>query len=129
MRLLLDSNALIWAIYSPGDLTARARLAIQDEAVELLVSHASLWELLGKIGRGKLLLAGTSVNKAMQRIRDLGVTLVSVEERHILAAANLPNHHNDPFDRVIIAQAIDLRVPVVTSDSMFRNYGAQVLWK
>ncbi len=65
----------------------------------------------------------------MERIRDLGVKFLPVEERHILAAANLPHHHNDPFDRVIIAQALEFQVPVVTSDSMFQNYGIQMLWK
>ena len=128
-KLLLDSNAVIWTIYSPSDLSTKAKAAVEDNAVELLVSHASLWELLGKIGRGKLLLAGTSVDRAMQRIRDLGVTFLPVEEHHILAAANLPQHHSDPFDRVIIAQALDRKVSVVTSDTMFHNYGIQVLWK
>ena len=128
MRLLLDSNVLVWAIYSPSQLSRKASLLLQDEQHELLVSHASLWELLGKIGRGRLLLAGTSVDTAMQRFRDLGVIFLFVEEHHILAAANLPHHHSDPFDRAIIAQAIDKGLPVVTSDRIFQSYGVQVIW-
>ena len=64
----------------------------------------------------------------MQRIKDLGVTFLPVEEHHILAAAKLPHHHNDPFDRVIIAQSMDHGLPAVTGDGMFPRYGIQVLW-
>ena len=128
MRLLLDSNVLLWAVYAPEKLTGRVSYAIQDSTNELLVSHASLWELLGKIGRGKLLLAGSSVDAAMQRFTVLGAEFLPVELDHILAAAHLPNHHSDPFDRVIIAQALDKTMPVLTSDTMFQNYGVDVIW-
>jgi PIN domain nuclease of toxin-antitoxin system len=102
---------------------------LQNPETELVVSHASLWELLGKISRGRLLLAGTSVETAVQRIVDLGVTFLHVELEHIVAAALLPHHHGDPFDRVIIAQAMAKGFAVATSDGMFAKYGVEIIWE
>jgi len=129
LKLLLDSSILLWAVYAPHHLTEQASLLLKDPKNDLFVSHASVWELLGKIGRGKLLLAGTSADGAMQRFRDFGVTFVPIELSHILAAAKLPHHHSDPFDRVIIAQAVEQAIPILTSDGMFEKYPVQVIWK
>ncbi len=85
MKLLLDSQVLLWSIYAPHLLTERLRLLLRDPATELIVSHAGLWELLGKIGRGKLLLAGTSIDLAMQRIAALGVTFLPVPKSEAIS--------------------------------------------
>jgi PIN domain nuclease of toxin-antitoxin system len=74
MKLLLDSHTLLWAIYAPDMLTNRVRELLADKDNELVISHAVLWEVLNKVGRGKLLLAGTSVVETMRHIDDLGVT-------------------------------------------------------
>lgn len=129
MTLLLDSQVLLWAIYAPHLLTPRVRLAISQPETNLIVSHASMWELLGKIGRGKLLLAGASVDTATAHVRALGVTFLPVDLEDIVAAAKLPQHHADPFDRVLIAQAIRRNIPVASSDAMFAGYGIDVYWK
>ena len=129
MKLLLDSQVLLWTIYAPHLLTQRLTLLLRNPATELIVSHASLWELLGKIGRGKLLLAGTSVDTAMERIGALGVTFIPVELDDIVVAAKLPQHHTDPFDRVIIAQGMNSKLPIASSDAMFPGYDVEVIWK
>jgi PIN domain nuclease of toxin-antitoxin system len=129
LKVLLDSEALVWAIYLPDRLPDQVKTILRDPTTVLVVSYASLWELLGKIGRGKLLLAGTSVERALQRIVDLGVELLPVTLEHIMASAILPQHHHDPFDRAIIAQAIDQSLPIITSDKMFPSYAVQVIWK
>ena len=126
---MLDSQVLLWSIYAPHLLTDRLRLLLRNPATELIVSHASLWELLGKIGRGKLHLAGTSIDLAMERIAALGVTFLPVEFDDIAAAARLPQHHSDPFDRVLIAQAMHWKVPIASSDGMFPKYDIEVIWK
>jgi PIN domain nuclease of toxin-antitoxin system len=128
LKLLLDSNVLLWAVYSPEQLSAQMQQLIQDESNELFVSHASLWELLAKISRGRLLLAGTSIDNAVQRFTNLGVTYLPIELPHIVESARLPQHHNDPFDRIIIAQAIAFSLPVVASDRMFQQYAVEVIW-
>lgn len=128
LRLLLDSHALLWAIYSPERLSARIALLLQDEANELVVSHASLWEILSKVARGRLLLAGTSVEGVKRRVDALGVTSLPIELSHILLAASLPHHHSDPFDRILIAQAKAEALPVVTTDAALSAYGAEIVW-
>jgi PIN domain nuclease of toxin-antitoxin system len=128
LKLLLDSQVLLWAIYAPHLLTQRLTLLLRNLATELIVSHASLWELLGKIGRGKLLLAGTSVDTAMERIGALGVTYIPVELADIVVAAKLPQHHTDPFDRVIIAQGMNGSFPIASNDGMFPNYDIEIIW-
>ena len=129
LRLLLDSHTLLWAIYSPDRLSNRVSLLLQDEANELVVSHATLWELLNKIGRGKLLLAGTSVNDVVERVMALGVTLFPIELNHMLLSSSLPHHHSDPFDRMIIAQAMEENLPVLTSDAQFSAYDIEIIWQ
>ena len=129
MRLLLDAHVLLWIIYSPSDLTRRVRDLLADQSNELVVSHATLCELLNKIGRGKLLLAGTSVAKTMDLIRALDVTFLPVDESLILAAASLPHHHSDPFDRLLIAQAIAENVTVLSADNKFSFYPIELIWQ
>jgi PIN domain nuclease of toxin-antitoxin system len=129
LKFLLDSEVIVWLIYSPDRLPDRIRDIAADMNHELLVSHASLWELLGKIGRGKLLLAGTSVDRAFQRIMDISDSFLPVTAEQIVASAKLPQHHHDPFDRVIIAQAIEAGLPVLSCDSKFSLYDIEVIWK
>ncbi|RXH57373.1 type II toxin-antitoxin system VapC family toxin [Granulicella sibirica] len=128
MRLLLDSNVLLWAIYSRAHLTEQVKTLLADEENELCVSHATLWKLLSKIGRSKLLLAGTSVHDAMSKVQDLGVTFLPIDEDLILAAASLPHHNSDPFDRMLIAQAVAEKLPVLTADGQFSLFDVSVIW-
>jgi PIN domain nuclease of toxin-antitoxin system len=129
LKLLLDSNVLLWAVYAPEHLTEKVRLFLEAPENDLFVSHASIWELLEKIGRGKLLLAGTSPTTSIQRFMDIGITLLPIELTHIQAAAELPQHHSDPFDRVILAQAIEKGMPILTSDGAFERYPVEVIWR
>lgn len=128
MRVLLDSQVLLWAAYMPERLPPTVREMVEDGEQELVASHASVWELLEKIGRGKLLLAGSSVELAQQRLLEIADHLLPVELSHIVVAAQLPQHHHDPFDRVIIAQALSEDLPIVTSDRVFPLYGVDVIW-
>ncbi len=129
MKLFLDSHTLLWAIYAPPMLTDRVRELLADKDNELVISHAVLWEILNKVGRGKLLLADTSVAGTMQRIDELGVTFLPIDRSLILSAASLPHHHSDPFDRMVIAQAIANNIPVLTRDDEFYKYDIQGIWQ
>ena len=128
MKLLLDTHVVVWAIYSPHLLSPRVQALVEDEDNELLFSYASLWELLAKVGRGKLLAAGTSVESVSDRIISLGVTLLRIEVPHILLSAKLPHHHSDPFDRLLIAQALTEKLLLVSSDPILERYGTPVVW-
>jgi PIN domain nuclease of toxin-antitoxin system len=123
MRLLLDSNALIRAYERPSELSPAARTAIEDTTNERFISMASLWEIAIKASIGKLSLTGD-----LARVVDhLALVPLSVQLEHVLRVQKLPLHHRDPFDRLMIAQAIEEGLTIVTRDRAFRAYGVPLL--
>ena len=122
MRLLLDSHVLIW--WSGGArLAPPAAEAIRSPENEVLVSVASIWEAEIKAAAGKLrLLADLDTEPAEHGFESLEITA-----RHAVAAARLPRHHNDPFDRMLVAQAQLEGLTIVTRDPVFDNYAVAVL--
>jgi PIN domain nuclease of toxin-antitoxin system len=124
MRLLLDTNAFLWWRDGSSRLPARVRHEISDEANDIVVSIASLWEISIKRGLGKLRFA----EDFEEVIADEEFELLSVTYAHLRALDGLPRHHGDPFDRLLIAQSIAENVPVVTSDKAFARYQAKTLW-
>jgi PIN domain nuclease of toxin-antitoxin system len=128
MKLLVDSNALVWAVSDQERLSRRAHAAMRDQGNELLVSFASLWELTIKIARGNLSQLGSSIQYLLDELRAQRMEILPLRTDHLLALGNLDPHHRDPFDRLLIAQAIVERLPIVTSDAIFRQYGVKVFW-
>ncbi len=128
MRLLLDSNALIWATANPGRLSRRATQLIQDRENLISVSLVSLWEMTLKIAKGRLPEVGSSIQYMLDEIREQQFELLPLRPEHLLALGRLESHHRDPFDRLLIAQGIAEGLPVVTSDVNFRRYPVQTLW-
>ncbi len=123
MRLLLDTNALIWTLADPGRLCAHAAGAIRDESNEVFVSVVSAWEIGIKRAKGKLELPpDLEPMIAEKKFDPLPVTL-----RHALAVESLPLRHRDPFDRMLIAQAQLEGMTLVTSDREIRDYPVAVL--
>lgn len=128
MRLLLDTHALIWAVDQPDRLGSRARSALEDAANELLISAATIWEIAIKTGLGKLTLS-VPYREGMDRaIADLGSTILPITVEYADAQARLPGHHRDPLDRMLVAQAIAERIPLVANEDMFDQYGVSRLW-
>ncbi len=123
MRLLVDSNALIWAVSRPSELALGTRKALEDPDNERLVSIAAMWEIAIKISVGKLSLPD-SIPAALNLI---GAEPLSIAPDHILRLQNLPHHHRDPFDRMMIAQALEENLTIVTRDRAFRAYGVPLL--
>jgi PIN domain nuclease of toxin-antitoxin system len=119
---------VVWAIYQPDRLSPLARNLLADQTNELIVSHVTLQELLNKVGRGKLAVAGTSVRSVFDRIQRLSDTFLPVTLDHILAAASLPQIHHDPGDRLLIAQALAEGVPLMTLDPEIMDYGIATVW-
>jgi PIN domain nuclease of toxin-antitoxin system len=128
LRFLLDTHVVVWTIYEPHRISSRVRLILEDPANELIVSHSALWELLNKVGRGQLRLTTGSVKEVFGRIQVLGVTLLAVNLNDILAAAALPHFHSDPFDRMLVAQALAEDVPLITVDPEISQYPVQTIW-
>ena len=128
MRLLLDSHTLIWAVDEPARLSPAATAALQDPANALLLSAATIWEIAIKVGRGKLKLNVPFRQWMTQAIADLGVSVLPVTVDYADVQAGLPDHHRDPFDRLIIAQALTEAVSVVGHDPVFDAYGVARVW-
>ncbi len=128
MKYLLDTHAFLWAISDPAKLSATARQEIENLQNELLISTASLWEIAIKFGLGKLRLASAYETFIPQHLTLLSVTVVEASIIHFAAVARLPQHHRDPFDRLIIAQSIVEQTPVISIDDKFDSYGIQRTW-
>ena len=127
MRLLLDTHIFIWWADQPEKLSPAALSALEDEANELLLSVASVWEMQIKIQLGKLKLSLPlkELVKNQQETNDLTVSPLALT--HVLALDALPFHHKDPFDRLLIAQSISEGLIVVTADSQFSAYSVKLL--
>ena len=128
MRVLLDSHTLIWAVDNPGKLSVLAAATLQDPAIELVVSTATVWEMAIKVGLGKLTLSIPFRDWMTQAIGGLETSLLQITVDHADAQAGLPLHHRDPFDRLMIAQAIVENMQIVSVDPNFDLYPIQRLW-
>jgi PIN domain nuclease of toxin-antitoxin system len=125
---LLDTHALIWSAVDDPRLGAKARSVIADDASTLAVSVASAWELSIKVGLGGLRLAPNVVSWFVQATRIGRIQVLPVELDHLADLETLPRHHGDPFDRLMICQALALDLTIVTRDEAFRNYEVKTLW-
>lgn len=126
-RVLVDTHVWLWLQSDPDRLPASVRDMVEDRGVELLLSAASAWEIAIKYRLGKLLLPQEPATYLPDRMRRSGTTPLSVEHAHVLRVSELPDHHRDPFDRLLVAQAQILDVPIVTADSQFERYQVTVL--
>lgn len=123
MKLLLDTNAFIWAYARPMELSSVARRALTDVANDRLVSMASLWEIAIKMSIGKIDFA----ENLARALDDIAATSLPITLVHVARVRGLPFHHRDPFDRMMIAQAMEEGLTIVTRDRRVAAYGVPVL--
>jgi PIN domain nuclease of toxin-antitoxin system len=128
MRTLLDTHALIWYVDQDHLLSPTAHAAITDPNNELLLSAATVWEIAIKVGLGKLTLSLPYRQWMNKAIGDLGLTLLSITVEYADVQTALPYHHGDPFDRLIIAQALMEGISIVSADAVFDLYGVNRTW-
>ena len=129
MNLLLDTHVALWAIGRPIRLPEAVRDLIADPGNEVFVSAASLWEIaikhaLARHGAGAMPL---SADAAITHFKGAGYNLLSVSARHAVAVERLPRLHGDPFDRLLIAQAFDEPLRLVTHDAAVAAYGETII--
>jgi len=124
---LIDTQALIWFVEDDRKLPAGIKAVMESGGSRLLVSVASLWEMAIKMSLNKLVLSGDFAS-TVARIQENGFELLPVEPEHLITLTTLDYIHRDPFDRVIIAQAITEGIPVVISDEVFARYPVQREW-
>lgn len=127
MKLLLDTHTFLWFIDDNPRLSARAKSLLESE-VDLLLSVGSLWELAIKVGIGKLTLAQPYDIFVPQQLRANDIEILPISLAHLGVFSTLPFHHRDPFDRLLIAQAMVENLPVVSIDTAFDAYSIKRLW-
>ncbi|TAE59554.1 MAG: type II toxin-antitoxin system VapC family toxin [Nostocales cyanobacterium] len=126
MQQLLDTHTLLW--FTAGDPRISENLRLQIENNDNFLSIASVWEMAIKHSIGKLSLEMSFDDFVAQQIMGNGITLLQINQQHISVVSQLPLHHRDPFDRMLIAQAIVENIPVLSADTIFDAYSIQRLW-
>jgi PIN domain nuclease of toxin-antitoxin system len=119
VKLLLDTHALLWWLSDDPKLGEHARDLIADPANDILVSAASLWEILVKVRSGKLV---ADIEEILAEMRGQGFALLEIAPAHLVALATLPMHHRDPFDHLLIAQAIAEEATFLSEDGYTPRY-------
>lgn len=127
MSYLLDTQALIFFFENDLRLSPKAKALIEDPQNQIFVSIASLWEIAIKISIGKLH-PTQPLKKFFERIPQEAMDLMNLSESHILAVSAIPLHHRDPFDRLIIAQAIVEKLEIISNDVAFDAYPVKRVW-
>lgn len=128
MRLLLDTHTLLWFVSADPQLSQTAQQAIADPGNQKVISLVSVWEIAIKYSLGRLDLKMPLEDFISQHLTPSKVEILPIAVPHILKVASLPHHHRDPFDRLLIAQAMTENVPLVSADSAFDQYGQARLW-
>ena len=126
MNLLLDTNVALWAITDSPKLSQSARELLVSPRATLWVSVASLWEISIKhsLGKGGMPVSG---EQALVYFKESGYRVLPIEAEHAVAVGTLPTHHLDPFDRILVAQALVDQMRLVTHDATVALYGSAVI--
>jgi len=124
VNLLLDTHILLCWLADDARLPAQARHQIAEEAQTVFVSVVSLWEVAVKAGKGKL---RADLKAIHAQVESGGFTYLRIEPTHVLTLSRLPGHHADPFDRMLIAQAMFERLSLLTCDTALQPYGEMVI--
>lgn len=128
MKLLLDTHAFLWLVEGSPNLSATVRSALTDPSNDLYLSVASVWELAIKTGNEKLALSDPLDLYLGKWAGAYQLALLPIDTPHALAVAALPNHHRDPFDRILIAQAVIEGMTLASADAKFAPYSVPILW-
>lgn len=128
MKYLLDTGVWLWTLWQPERISPRSRAVLANLSHEVFLSAVTSWEVAIKSGVGKLSLPEAPGTYVPRRMADQGLRPLPVSHQHALAVFGLPDHHRDPFDRLLIAQANLEDMILVTADRMIEKYAVQILW-
>jgi PIN domain nuclease of toxin-antitoxin system len=128
MTYLFDTHALLWLLRAPENLPARVQSITEDDSANLVLSIATPWEMAIKVTSGKLKVADILDNFESVATRGR-FTLLETTVQQAIRSGRLPLHHRDPFARLLAAQALELRIPIVSQDKIFDRYGVQRIWQ
>ncbi len=127
MKCLLDTHTALWSLGNKAKLSENAVRVILDQANDVYVSIASAWELAIKISLGKLTFEG-GMERFFNMIGECGFERLPVKEEHVKQLENLPYHHRDPFDRILITSAMAEGMCLITADTNMHRYDVACLW-
>jgi PIN domain nuclease of toxin-antitoxin system len=128
MRLLIDSHAIVWWMTDDPRLSPTARRGLGSPQHERFLSLASLWELSLKVAAGRLQGIGATIDNLRQACAKQSIQILPITYEHIVRVESLPPHHADPFDRLLVAQALEESLTILTADRALSRYPAPVLW-
>ena len=128
MRVLLDTHAFLWWVEDDRRLSTPARRVIADEATRVILSVVSAWEMTIKTGLKRLDAPddiGAAIDRCVETVR---LEVLPIELAHALDVRDLPNHHHDPFDRLLVAQARTESLALISADAILDAYGIERIW-
>ncbi len=128
MKVLLDTHTFLWFCQNAPPLSKTATTLLEDATYRHFVSLASCWEVAIKAGLGRLNLGEPSEVYLANALAHTGFELLSISLEHVTGVEQLPRHHKDPFDRLLISQAMAENIPIVSGDAAFDAYNIVRLW-
>lgn len=128
MRLLLDTQVFLWIATDSARLPRDLRTTLREPSNDLYLSVVSSWEIAVKARSGKLVLPMPVWAFLLESRERLGIQTLSIQETAVAHVAKLPNIHRDPFDRMLVCQAIEHQLTIVTSDTLLHRYPVKTLW-
>jgi len=128
VKLLLDTHTFLWWVAASGELSRKARSAVGNARNDCYLSVASGWEIAIKVSLGKLRIAGALDRFLPEQLAANGFRALAIDLKHTARVASLPFHHRDPFDRLLVAQALEEDLAIVTVDPIFAKYGVKRVW-
>jgi PIN domain nuclease of toxin-antitoxin system len=128
MNVLLDTHAFLWWVIDDSQLSNTAKATIADPSNIIYLSAVSAWEIIIKERTGKLSLPEPPETYIPSRLVSNQFASLTVQMQHVLQIASLPDHHRDPFDRLLIAQSQIEQIPILTVDHMIGQYPVKVIW-
>jgi PIN domain nuclease of toxin-antitoxin system len=128
VKLLLDTHVFLWWVDGTHPLSRRAKARVADADSEVFLSIASCWEIAIKVSLGKLRLPKTPNRFIAEQVSQNGFALLEASLEHVCRVADMPFHHRDPFDRVLIAQSLVEEIPIVSNERVFDAYGVSRIW-
>lgn len=128
MKILLDTQAFLWLSLDSPQLSKKAKKTFLDEKNEFYLSLASIWEISIKVSIGKLKFKKSFEKIILQQFQQNSINQMGISFRHAIKVTTLPFHHRDPFDRLLAAQSLEEKLHIMSSDSIFDDYGVDRIW-
>jgi PIN domain nuclease of toxin-antitoxin system len=129
VKVLLDTHAFLWWVADDPQLSTRARRIMGNSSNEVYFSAVSGWEIAIKVGLGRLRIGDESVEDFVaEHVAVNGFQVLAIQLGHTLGTASLPDHHRDPFDRLLVAQAISEEMALISADRALAEYKLKIVW-